>query len=387
MSPVRRLRTRYQGLEGAGQEPVPPATEPEPEAPTEEARAQPPESAPEDAPEGAPDDAPARKWRRRFSDARDAEGPVIVHMRPVPAPPPPPASTAPAVGAESGSEPPAAGAPAARVFTIEGPSSTAVAAAPASAPTTGTPARRWRRLRGLARLKGLAFVVGLALAAFITGVVLFNNVVMPRLIHGAGQVDVPDLANLTLEQAEQALRPLNLQLSRAGERFDAAVPRGFVLSQDPGPGTSVRGRRRISVVVSLGEEFSSVPELFGESQRSAEQLLRSAGLRVGPVTRAPSEEVGVGMVAGSDPGPESVLPRDAVVSLLISSGAGEHSFVMPDLLGREPGAIRRQLESFGFRVLMPGSSAGTIVSQRPAPGARITRSTEIVLQPSGRLIR
>jgi serine/threonine-protein kinase len=165
------------------------------------------------------------------------------------------------------------------------------------------------------------------------------------------------------------------------------VPRGFVLSQEPVPGTSVRGRRRISVVVSLGEEFSSVPELFGESQRSAEQLLRSAGLRIGPVTRAPSEDVGVGMVAGSDPGPESVLPRDAMVSLLISTGAGEQSFVMPDLIGRELGAIRRQLESLGFDVTAPGLSAGTIVAQRPAPGARITRATEILLQPSRRLIQ
>ena len=91
---------------------------------------------------------------------------------------------------------------------------------------------------------------------------------MPRLIHGISQAEVPDLRNLTLEQAEQALSTTELQLSRAGERFDPTVPRGFILSQDPGPGTPVRGRKRISVIVSLGEEFSSVPELFGESQRS-----------------------------------------------------------------------------------------------------------------------
>jgi len=375
MSGRRRLRTRYQGLEGAGAEPAAPA-EPEPAAPP--AVAVPPEpAAPQDAAASPAGEAPARPWRRRFSDARDAEGPVIVHKRPAPAPPPPPRLGAPA---EGGAAPAAA-----RVIPIGPPSSVAVADAPER--PAEPPRARWQRLRGLVRVRGTVFVVGLALVAFATGLVVFNNVLMPRLIHGAGQVDVPDLSNLTLEQAEQSLSPLGLQLSRAGERFDAAVPRGFVLSQDPVPGTSVRGRRRVAVVVSLGEEFSSVPELFGESQRSAEQLLRSAGLRVGPVTRAPSEDVGVGMVAGSDPGPESVLPRDATVSLLISSGAGEQSFVMPELLGREVRAIRRQLESLGFRVLTPGSSAGTVVSQRPAPGARITRATEIVLQPSGRLIR
>jgi beta-lactam-binding protein with PASTA domain len=239
------------------------------------------------------------------------------------------------------------------------------------------------------RAAGLFFVVGLALAAFATGLLLFNSLVMPRLIHGIGEVQVPNLNNLTLEQAEQSLGPLDLQLSRAGERFDPTVPRGFILSQDPAPGTAVRGRRRVSVVVSLGEEFSSVPALFGESQRSAEQLLRSAGLRIGAITRAPSDEVGDGLVAGSDPGPESVLPQGSPVSLLISTGSGQESFVMPDVIGREIGGVRRQLEAFGFRVVTPsgGQGVGTIVRQRPPPGSRITTATEIAFQASGRMIR
>jgi serine/threonine-protein kinase len=239
------------------------------------------------------------------------------------------------------------------------------------------------------RVAGTLFVVGLALAAFATGLLVFNSLVMPRLIHGIGQVEVPDLRNLTLDQAEQALLPLNLQVSRAGERFDPAVPRGFILTQDPAPGTEVRGRKRVSVVVSLGEEFSSVPALFGESQRSAEQLLRSAGLRLGAIAHAPSDEVAEDLVVGSDPGPESVLPQGSPVSLLVSSGAGGESFVMPELLGREIGGVRRQLESMGFHVgTPPGTPAvGIVVAQRPAPGSRITRESEIYVQASGRVIR
>ena len=239
------------------------------------------------------------------------------------------------------------------------------------------------------RLRASVFLVVFALLAFATGLVVFNNVVMPRLIHGVGQTTVPDLANLTLDQAEQALRPLGLQLSRSGERFDPAVPRGFVLSQDPEPGSTVRGRRRISVVVSLGEEFSSVPELFGESMRGARLLIERAGLRVGGVVRAPSDEVGEGLIAASDPGPETVLPRDTPVHLLVSTGGRQESFVMPDLLGREIGGVRRQLEALGFRVLTPpgGASLGTIVSQEPPPGSRITHESAIVLQATGRMIR
>src|SRR5439155_5402236 len=61
--------------------------------------------------------------------------------------------------------------------------------APAARPT------RWHD-----RLRGASIMAGIGVLAFATGLVLFNSVVMPRLIHGVSEVHVPDLRNLTLEQ-------------------------------------------------------------------------------------------------------------------------------------------------------------------------------------------
>jgi len=236
-----------------------------------------------------------------------------------------------------------------------------------------------------------AMVSGVAIAgvAFVTGLLLFNDLLMPRLVHNVNELRIPDLTNLTLEQAEKVLRTRGLSLSRDGERFDPDVPRGFVLSQDPPAETPFRGRKRVSVVVSLGEEFSSVPELFGESIRTSAYLLSRAGLRLGAITHAPSEDVGEGLIAASDPPAEDVLPRDTPVTVLVSTGGAEESFVMPDLLGREIAGARRQLEAYGFRVFTPPAapSIGTIVYQDPAPGSRITRQTQILVQATGRIIR
>jgi serine/threonine-protein kinase len=259
-------------------------------------------------------------------------------------------------------------------------------AEPREAPADRAPASGGRRG---GRVVALLSLLGLAVVAFGTGLILFNNLVMPRLIHGVGDVQVPDLSSLTVEQAERTLRPLGLQLSRAGERFDPSVPRGFILSQDPPPDVPVRGRRRVLVVVSLGEEFSSVPALFGESVRGAQLLLDRAGLRPGGTTRVPSEDVGEGLVIGSDPPAETVLPREAPVSLLVSTGPGEEFYVMPDLIGREISGARHQLETFGLRVLTPPAapSVGSIVFQQPVAGSRITRDVTIALQATGRVLR
>ena len=242
------------------------------------------------------------------------------------------------------------------------------------------------RRRGLVTF---AIVVGAMIAAFVTGLYVFNNMIMPRLIHSNGEVKVPDLTNLNVDQAELALKPLGLVLSRAGERFDPSVPRGFILSQDPPSETPVRGRKRIMVVVSLGEEFSSVPSLFGESLRSARFLLQRSGLRITGITRAPSDEVGDGLVAGTDPPAETVLPRNATVAVLVSTGTGKEQYVMPELLGREMQGVRRHLESLGFRVVTPPAAptVGGIVFQDPPPGSRIDLDTPINLQAMGRVIR
>ena len=239
------------------------------------------------------------------------------------------------------------------------------------------------------RVRDAFATTAVALLAFAVGIVLFNSVVMPRIVHRAGEVIVPDVENLTVEQARSTLEPAGLGLSRAGERFDPSVERGRIIVQEPAAGTPVRGHRRVSVTVSLGEEFSSVPELLGETWRGAELLLEHAGLRVGGVTRAPSDAVTEGLVAATDPPAESVLPRGGEVALLLSTGATEEVFVMPDLKGREIGRTRKQLEAQGFIVLTPpaGPITGPIAVQDPPPGARLTRDRNITLQAAGRLIR
>jgi eukaryotic-like serine/threonine-protein kinase len=361
MSPRRRLRTRYEP--GAG-----PAVAPA-------------------APGGASSPAPGAEDALLAGPPSDALAPLVASPA-APAPASEPASPPSDALASPVASPPAR-APAAEIPGRPAPEVIEEWAKAFEVPAA-VEAERAESRRALARrLRSGVTLTALAVLAFATGLLVFNNLVMPRLIHGVGQVTVPDLTNLTVEQAEQALRPLGLQVSRAGERFDPAAPRGFVIDQEPGAGSTVRGRKRIAVVVSLGEEFSSVPELFGESVRSARGLIQRAGLRSGSIVQAPSEEVGEGMVAASDPGAEAVLMRNTAVHLLVSTGAGSESYVMPDLLGREIAGVRRQLEALGFRIERSGAqtSVGTIVAQRPPPGSRITRADVIQLTASGRIIR
>jgi serine/threonine-protein kinase len=252
---------------------------------------------------------------------------------------------------------------------------------PGDAPIQRLPERRRlsRRVRD-----GVAIGL-LALLAFAIGLTVFNSVIMPRLIHSAGEVRVPDLSNLSYEQAESVLRARDLRLGRSGERSDPSVPSGFILAQDPLPDTPVRARRRVMVMMSLGEEFSAVPEMVGTSVRGATLALEHAGLGFAGITRAPSDDVGENMIVASDPPSGTVMPHNWPVGLLISSGPNDELLVMPGLLGRDFEVVQGQLAALGFKVEAQGRRGhGAVIFQNPAAGTQIARGARVTIEAGGR---
>jgi len=224
-----------------------------------------------------------------------------------------------------------------------------------------------------------------ALLGFAIGLFVFNSVIMPRLIHGRPEVLVPDLSNLSVEQAAAELAALGLELGRSGSRFDSSVPRGFILSQDPLPGTSVRQRRKVMVMVSQGEEFGAVPGTVGSTLRGAVLAIEHSGLGFAGTTRAPSNDVGPDVVAASDPAPGAIVPSNWPVGLLVATGPVEEGFVMPGLLGRDAAAVHHTLEGAGFRVEVRGNEAnGIVLYQNPAAGSYVARGATIFVQAGGR---
>jgi len=249
--------------------------------------------------------------------------------------------------------------------------------------------RRPGKSRVVRSLQALGGTIVVAALAFVTGLVLFDRVYMPQFTRQAGDVTVPDLSNLNRQQAETILARNKLRLSIVAERFDPAVPRGFVIAQDPAAGRPVRAGRPVHVALSLGEEFANVPELFGESLRGARLLLDRAGLRAGAIGRVITSETGPGLIVSAEPPFGAVVPRGTAVNLLVCAQSEPEAFVMPDLVGRAAQAAERDLEALGFRVQVdgPGSNFDRIESQDPQPGARVLRGQNITLHVAGRLIQ
>jgi eukaryotic-like serine/threonine-protein kinase len=207
-----------------------------------------------------------------------------------------------------------------------------------------------------------------------------------RLALRAREVEVPKLQGLTINDATKALGELGLGLRvDENQRPDDKVPAGRVMQQEPAAGTTARRQRTIHVWVSAGPHVTTVPQLIGQSERTARIRLQQDGVEIGPMSEFRSADYPADAVVAQNPAPMSRAPR---VSLLINRGELVQSFVMPDVIGMDGAKVAEILRARGFRVSIvgtqptPGVPPGTIVRQRPVGGFQIAPTDTVSLEVS-----
>jgi serine/threonine-protein kinase len=100
---------------------------------------------------------------------------------------------------------------------------------------------------------------------------------------GSSKATVPNLTNMTWDQAKEELEKNNLQLSSSYEEaYSSTVEAGKVMGQSIDSGTSVDKGTTITVTLSKGSETVEVPNVTTGSmtQEAAEAALKNAGLNV-----------------------------------------------------------------------------------------------------------
>ena len=132
------------------------------------------------------------------------------------------------------------------------------------------------------------------------------------------EVTVPEVVGKQLALARQILEDGKLRVNVA-ETYDASVPPGQVVSQDPIPGRSVKAERLVTIYVSKGGEDLDMPDLAGLSKSAAIERLHKAGLVLGSVyEKYAGEEPGT--VLSHDPSAGTKIYRGQTIDLTISRG-------------------------------------------------------------------
>ncbi len=106
------------------------------------------------------------------------------------------------------------------------------------------------------------------------------NLVISQGEEPAGDVEVPDLTNMTPEQAQDELTRAGLKGAEGEAVYSDDVAEGRIARQDTAAGTTVKEGETVTYHVSRGPEPSSVPNVIGMGYQSAASALDAAGFSV-----------------------------------------------------------------------------------------------------------
>lgn len=234
-------------------------------------------------------------------------------------------------------------------------------------------------------IRRLGISAGLIVVLFVAGVLLFNFVVMPVLVHQRSSVIVPDLQNMSETQAQKALERFALEMRVDRSEHHPEVPVGYIISHSPRTNDTVKQGRTIQVVLSLGPRTQRVPELKGMSLRQGRGALDHNRLQVGRVVKVLRPGDSREEVVATTPGVGEELVEGSAVDLVVTNGTGNREFLMPDLTGQDLLFIREKLRGMGFRIggvryeAREGVFPNTVIDQTPGAGALIREGDSIEL--------
>lgn len=233
-------------------------------------------------------------------------------------------------------------------------------------------------VRSVGRLLLLAAALG---ATFF----LFFGVAL-RVALRAREVQVPPLVGKSVSDATQAVGGIGLTLRvDPTRRVDEKIVANRIMQQDPPAGSAARSQRSVRVWLSAGPRTTIVPELVGQTERTARLRLEQDGVEIGSLSEFRSPDYPADAVVSQDPPPEAKAPK---VSLLLNRGEQAVTYVMPDVIGMDGARVADALRARNLRITItgsqpyPGVPPGTVVRQQPQGGFRVSASDSISLEVS-----
>jgi serine/threonine-protein kinase len=199
------------------------------------------------------------------------------------------------------------------------------------------------------------------------------NTIMSALVHSKKEIVLPNVIGKNIYDAAEKLSKAGFGLKKDGEEFNQNVPAGVILRQNPSAGMNVREGKLVRVTISQGGEMIYVPNLVGQTIRSANISLKYSTLVMGEILKKYSLKAGKGTVLSQDIAAGSSVDKDSVVNIVVSDGPPPEGIVlMPDFVNKNLEEAEIWATRFGITLNIAGeriSGIRTNVVLRQLPEA------------------
>lgn len=159
------------------------------------------------------------------------------------------------------------------------------------------------------------WLIGLS-AAFV----LLMSVVGLAMINKPQSYTVPDIKNMTLSAAEQALGNNHLEVGDVSQEYSSTIDKDMVIGSTPGSGNKVRKGAKISLVISKGPEQVRFGDYVNAKYSEVSEDLKRKGYLVSSDYQYSDIYPTGYIISQSIKADAKVIPGDTNVTFVVSSG-------------------------------------------------------------------
>lgn len=199
----------------------------------------------------------------------------------------------------------------------------------------------------------------------------------------AGQIMVPDVFNMTQEEAEELLKESKLTF-KIEEKEDNSVKEGKAIGTNPSAGTTVEEDDEVILYISKGpKKKSGLISVVGETVEQATSDLQLAGYQVQVGEEVYSDTVEAGRVAYTDPKSGEEVDAGTMITLHVSKGKEQKNVTIPSLLGMTRDQAKEALRAKNLQLGNTSKAysdtydAGEVCMQSPAAGDEVKEGTKV----------
>lgn len=232
--------------------------------------------------------------------------------------------------------------------------------------------------------KILNFIFALLLTSFIL-FILFDKLIMPTYIRKDKTITVMDLKGKNLDLAMKQLESEGFKGTVFDTVYTSELNPSTIVDQYPLPGQNVKHGRTIRLKISQLEKMIEVPNLVGQSRRSAEIVIQQLGLVIDSVYLEYNPDYPRGTVAWQFPKEGDQIKKGLGLQITVSQGLPPDFFQVPQLFGLSMKKAKSELLKARLKLgkvsyqqnedLVPY----TVLDQSISPGTVLDKSTTIDL--------
>ena len=233
-------------------------------------------------------------------------------------------------------------------------------------------------------------------AALVLALVVLGIIFIPRIFGSTGtEIEYPNYVGKTMDEVKNDENSKNFKINWEYGENDK-YPQGTVFEQSPKAGKSAKVGAKLTLKVSQGLLRISVPDVYGQTEVYARDVLQSKGLLT-KTEYIPDEEIDSGYVIRTDPIRTEIVAENTEVIIYVSTGKSTQIVDLPNVLKITEAKAKEYILKAGLvpvfrtRDIKQGEDycpKGYVISQSPDVNTtpQVTEGSNVIVEISSGVI-